>query len=320
MYVMGVDVGGSKTHCVIADENGISIAEGFGRAGNYQVCGVETASDSMCTAVEAALQAAGVSLEDIAYAVFGISGADEPEDFEVLTPMVRKIMGDTPFQIVHDAWIGLRTGTEDYVGVVSICGTGAGHAGRNSAGQMLTLRNLDYITGNYGGGAEITKKAMHYAFRSEEGTWKKSRLEEAVPHVFGVENMTQVCAVLRHNEMTKQQKYQLPIIVFALAREGDTVAGEIISGLGYEEGKYAAAVIRRLGMCDEKVPAVLIGSIFQTNEPILIDAYMKAVHEDAPGAYAVVPEDAPVTGAVKLALDHVRGMQQPVVIGGSRLN
>ena len=121
--------------------------------------------------------------------------------------------------------------------------------------------------------------------------------------------MTQVCAVLRHNEMTKQQKYQLPIIVFALAREGDTVAGEIISGLGYEEGKYAAAVIRRLGMCDEKVPAVLIGSIFQTNEPILIDAYMKAVHEDAPGAYAVVPEDAPVTGAVKLALDHVRGMQ-----------
>lgn len=122
MYVMGVDVGGSKTHCVIADENGISIAEGFGRAGNYQVCGVETASDSMCTAVEAALQAAGASLEDIAYAVFGISGADEPEDFEVLTPMVRKIMGDTPFQIVHDAWIGLRTGTEDYVGVVSICG------------------------------------------------------------------------------------------------------------------------------------------------------------------------------------------------------
>ena len=149
MYVMGVDVGGSKTHCVIADENGISIAEGFGRAGNYQVCGVETASDSMCTAVEAALQAAGASLEDIAYAVFGISGADEPEDFEVLTPMVRKIMGDTPFQIVHDAWIGLRTGTEDYVGVVSICGTGAGHAGRNGAGQMLTLRNLDYITGNY---------------------------------------------------------------------------------------------------------------------------------------------------------------------------
>lgn len=306
MYVMGVDVGGSKTHCVVTDENGINIAEGFGGAGNYQVCGAEMASYSLQTAIEAALQAAGISLQDITYAVFGISGADEPEDFEVLTPMVGKIMGDTKFQIVHDAWIGLRAGTEDYVGVVSICGTGAGHAGRNRAGQMLTLRNLDFITGNYGGGGDITRKAMHYAFRSEEGTWKKSRLEEAVPLVFGVENMAEVCAILRHDEMTKQQRYQMPIVVFALAREGDTVAREIIEGLGYEEGKYAAAVLRRLGMCGEKVPVVLIGSLFQTKEPILIDAYMRAVHEDAPEAYAVVPDEAPVTGAVKLALDYVR--------------
>lgn len=306
MYVIGVDVGGSKTQCVLADENGRYVAEGFGGAGNYQVCGEEVALDSMRKAVFEALQAAGLSMKDISYAVFGISGADGPEDFAVLTPMVQEIMGDTKFQILHDAWIGLRAGTEDYVGVVSICGTGAGHAGRNRTGQTLTLRNLDFITGNYGGGGEIVEKALHYAFRSEEGTWKKSRLEEAVPPVFGVKNMEEVCEILRHDRMTKQQSYQMPITVFTLAREGDTVSGEIISELGYEEGKYAAAVLRRLGMCEEKVPAVLIGSLFRTGEPILIDAYMRAVHEDAPQTYAVIPEAAPVTGAVKLALDYVR--------------
>ena len=306
MYIMGVDVGGSKTQCVVADENGKSIAEGFGGAGNYQVCGAETASDSMRKAVYEALQTAGLSMEDITYAVFGISGADGPEDFKVLNPMVQSIMGSTKFKILHDAWLGLRTGTEDYVGVVSICGTGAGHAGRNRMGQTLTLRNLDFITGNYGGGGEICEKALHYAFRSEEGTWKKSRLEEVIPSVFGVKTMEDVCAILRHDEMTKQQRYQMPIIVFDLAREGDTVSKELVSGLGYEEGKYAAAVLRRLGMCEEEVPAVLIGSIFRIKEPILIDAYMRAVHEDAPKAYAVIPELAPVTGAVKLALDYVR--------------
>lgn len=306
MYIMGVDVGGSKTQCVVADENGKSIAEGFGGAGNYQVCGAGTASDSMRKAVYEALQTADLSMEDITYAVFGISGADGPEDFEVLNPMVQRIMGTTKFKILHDAWLGLRAGTEDYVGVVSICGTGAGHAGRNRMGQTLTLRNLDFITGNYGGGGEIGEKALHYAFRSEEGTWKKSRLEEVIPSVFGVKTMEEVCAILRHDEMTKQQRYQMPIIVFDLAREGDTVSKELVSGLGYEEGKYAAAVLRRLGMCEEEVPAVLIGSIFRTKEPILIDAYMRAVHEDAPKAYAVIPEAAPVTGAVKLALDYVR--------------
>lgn len=306
MYVIGVDVGGSKTHCVVADENGNSIAEGFGGAGNYQVCGVETASDSVKNALYGAMETAGLALEDITYAVLGISGADGPEDFEVLTPMVQQIMGTTRHQIVHDAWIGLRAGTDDYVGVVSICGTGAGHAGRNRVGQTLTLRNLDFITGNYGGGGEIGRKAMHYAFRSEEGTWKKSKLEEAVPAVFGVQNMEEVCAILRRDGMTKQQRYQMPITVFDLARKGDEVSKEIVSGLGYEEGKYAGAVLRRLGMCEEEIPAVLIGSIFRTKEPILIDAYMRAVHEDAPKAYAVIPEEAPVMGAVKLALDHVR--------------
>ncbi len=306
MYVLGVDVGGSKTHCIVADENGNSIAEGFGGAGNYQVCGIEEASAAMRTAVESAWQAAGISRKEIACAVFGISGADGPEDFAVLCPAVQKIMGDTKTEVVHDAWLGLRAATQDYVGIVSICGTGAGHAGRNREGQTLTLRNLDFITGNYGGGGEITRKAMHYAFRSEEGTWKKSGLEKAVPPVFGCRNMEEVCAHLRHHEMTKAQKYQMPIEVFRLAREGDTVSGEILSGMGHDLGRYAAAVCKRLHMCEEAVPAVLIGSIFQTREPILIDAYMTALHEDAPKAYAVIPEEAPVTGAVNLALDYVR--------------
>ena len=59
-------------------------------------------------------------------------------------------------------------------------------------------------------------------------------------------------------------------------------------------------------MCDEHVPAVLIGSLFRTGEPLLIDSYMKAVREDVPGAYPVIPKDAPVTGAVKLALDFLK--------------
>ena len=306
MYVLGVDVGGSKTQCAVADETGKIFAEGFGGEGNYQVCGIETASESMSKAVMDALAGAGITLKDVSYAVFGISGADGPEDFQVLIPAVRKIMGTDNFKIVHDAWLGLRIGTEDYTGVVSICGTGAGHAGRNRQGRELTLRNLDYIMGNMGGGGEIENKALHYAFRSEEGTWLKSRLEEEVPKVFGVETMEEVCAYLLHNELTKEQSYRLPVVVFTLAKEGDAVSAEIISRMGYEEGKYAAAVLKRLGMCDEHVPAVLIGSLFRTGEPLLIDSYMKAVREDVPGAYPVIPKDAPVTGAVKLALHFLK--------------
>ena len=306
MYVLGVDVGGTKTECVVADEKEKIIGRGFGGAGNHQMCGIEKAADSMQKAVFEALRQAGIPLEEVAYAVFGIAGADGPKDMEVLVPAVKKIMGAVQVKILHDAWLGLRAGTEDYVGVVSICGTGAGHVGRNRQGKELSLRNLDYVMGNYGGGEDLEQKALHYAFRSEEGTWQKSRLEDAIPVVFGVKNMEEVCAVLRDDAMTKEQRYQLPITVFRLAREGDEVSRSLISSMGYEEGKYAAAVLQRLGMCGESVPAVLIGSLFRTGEPLLIDAYMKALWETAPKAYAVIPEIAPVMGAVKLAIDAVR--------------
>ena len=60
-------------------------------------------------------------------------------------------------------------------------------------------------------------------------------------------------------------------------------------------------------MCEEAVPAVLIGSLFQTKEPLLVDAYLSSLWETAPGAYAVIPDVPPVMGAVAVALDFVRG-------------
>ena len=305
MYVLGLDVGGTKTHAAVAELSGKIIGEGFGGQGNHQTCGIETASASIKNAMNAAFKQAGLKLCDIAHTVLGVSGADGPEDYEILTPAVADIMAGVPFTIAHDSWIGLRAAAEDYVGVVSICGTGAGHSGRNQNGQELTLRNLDYITGNMGGGSEIMKKALHYAFRSEEGTWEKSLLEEAIPKVFGVNDMSGVCNILRWEEMTPEQEYKIPIVTFQLAEEGDLVAQSIITRMGYEEGRYGAAILKRLNMCDSPVPVVLIGSLFRTKEPLLIDSYMKAIHEVAPKAYAVVLDEAPVIGAVKLAIDAV---------------
>lgn len=306
MFVLGIDAGGTKTHCAVADEQGTIIGEGIGGPANHQTCGIEVTIHSLREAVDKALKNAGISFQDIGYAVFGMSGADGEDDYKILTPAVKKIMGDTRFEIVHDAWIGFRSAISGNMGVVSICGTGAGHAGQNRDGERLTLRNLDYITGNLGGGNELAQAALHFAFRSEEGTGDKTLLEEAIPPIFDVETLDEVCAILKNQEMTRQQEFKIPIAVFELAHKGDNVARKLISDMGYEEGKFAAAIIRRLHMEKEQVPVVMIGSLFKTKDELLIEPFMKAVHEAAADAYAVVPEAAPVTGAVAIALEHVK--------------
>lgn len=301
MYLLGIDAGGTKTHCVIADEAGKICGEAVAGAAQHQIYGIAQTQKALLEAVSRALEDAGLNLSDIAYGVFGMSGADGEEDYALLTPVVQKLMQGIPFRIVHDAWIGLYSAIEQEMGVVSICGTGAGHAGRNRHGETVQLRNLDYVMGNYGGGADLANKALHFAFRSEEGTWDKSLLEELIPNVFKVESMQQVCDCLLKEELTTEQRFQLPIVLFEAAGQGDGVAQEIIRDMGYQEGRYASAIIRRLGIEMEKVPLVLIGSVFRTRSPYLLEPYLAAVQEVCPDAYLVIPDKAPVMGAIRIA-------------------
>ncbi len=302
MYVLGIDAGGTKTHCVIADENENILAEGLAGASQHQLFGIRQTEKNLQLAVSAALKEADLTLQDLSYAVLGMSGADGEDDLALLNPAAEKVLPGIPFRVVHDAWIGMYSALKEPFGVVSICGTGAGHAGRNRQGDELTLRNLDYRLGNYGGGGDLVEKALHYAFRSDEGTYKKSALEAAVPPIFGVSTMEDVCRLLKQNPLSDKERYQLPITVFQLANSGDSVCRMLIQDLGHEEGLYAAAVIRRLHMENEQVPVVLIGSLFHSDDPLLLDPFMEAVRTAAPAAYPVLPTRKPVTGAVRMAL------------------
>lgn len=302
MYVLGIDAGGTKTHCVIADENENILAEGLAGASQHQLFGIRQTEENLQLAVSAALKEADLTLQDLSYAVLGMSGADGEDDLALLNPAAEKVLPGIPFRVVHDAWIGMYSALKEPFGVVSICGTGAGHAGRNRQGDELTLRNLDYRLGNYGGGGDLVEKALHYAFRSDEGTYERSALEAAVPPIFGVSTMEDVCRLLKQNPLSDKERYQLPITVFQLANSGDSVCRMLIQDLAHEEGLYAAAVIRRLHMENEQVPVVLIGSLFHSDDPLLLDPFMEAVRTAAPAAYPVLPTRKPVTGAVRMAL------------------
>lgn len=310
MYVMGVDAGGTKTRCMICDEKEHIVGRGEAGAAQHQMYGIAQTKENLTLAVERALTQAKLCLSDISYTVLGMSGADGEDDFALLIPAVGEVLSDVPYEVLHDSWIGLRAalgGANGLIeGVVSICGTGAAHAGMNGRGERLTLRNLDYITGNCGGGGELCEKALHYAFRSEEGTYDKSVLEELIPPVFGVKTMEEVCGLIKNDGPSEKQRYGIPIVVFEAAKRGDAVAAKLLSDMGREEGRYAAAVIKKLGMTEKKVPVVLIGSLFQTGEHLLIDAYMEQVHMAAPQAYSVILKEEPVLGAVRFALDKMR--------------
>ncbi|NMC29909.1 MAG: ATPase, partial [Pelolinea sp.] len=81
-YFLGMDVGASKTHALIADETGVCLGFGRSAGGNHQVVGYAVLTAILKKTLEQACEMAGIGVDQIAGAGFGIAGYDFPSDRE----------------------------------------------------------------------------------------------------------------------------------------------------------------------------------------------------------------------------------------------
>src|SRR5512145_2988290 len=99
-YFLGIDVGSSKTHALIADETGQCI--GFGKAGggNHQGVGYEGLTKVLKKSFEGACQTARLKEALIAGAGFGIAGFDFPSEREDHLQAIKHLGLNCPVEIV----------------------------------------------------------------------------------------------------------------------------------------------------------------------------------------------------------------------------
>lgn len=300
-YIAGVDGGASKTHCVIGDGEGHILSEGSSSCSSYHVVGADAAKKAVEQAIDEAAGTLGIKKEDISFTVLGMASADLKSDFEVLYGAFGDLLPRGRFKILNDTWIGLRAGIPENWGVVSVCGTGGACAGRNKQGEEVRLLNLSYELGNCGGGADIARMALHYAFRSFEKTGPPTALEREIPKVTGYNGLEDIIQTALTMDISPEDIYGIPVLVGKLACEGDAVCQDIFVHIGHEMGEIAAGVIKRLGMERARFDVTLIGSVFKSDCPLLFDEYTAAIHRTAPFANVSVAKEPPAYGAYYLA-------------------
>lgn len=292
---------------VVGDGQGRILGWGQDGPSNYQVAGMGSAMQAVQGSLGAALEQAGITIKDLSHVVLGLAGADLPDDFKNLHQALDQVFPEQNYTLTNDCWVALRAGTESPWGVVSICGTGGNAAGRNREGREVILRGLGFEFGNWGGGADLTRDALHRAFRSDERTGPKTRLEEEILSLFGMANYSQLAQEMRDDlGLQYRALWSVPPLVFRLAFEGDRACQDILVRMGEALGQSCAGVIRRLGMTEEEVEVVLSGGLYQAAEsgtPLLIDAFTLALHRVAPRAWIHLAKYQPVVGAYLLALE-----------------
>ena len=306
-YAMGVDGGATKTMVAIGDESGKILGVGLSGPTNYQVNGIETALAHLDEAVQTALQSSELQVGQIEHAVFGMAGADFPIDFEVLNQGISRLYPGLRFHLTNDTWVGFRAGTEKDHGGVVICGTGANYAAASPDGRKITGRGMGYEWGSEGGACRLIQQAMHFAFRSHDGTGPKTALEDAVLSLLEFPNYEDLFVVLIKTTaiFTDYMKVaQLVPALFELACHGDKVAQDILINTGAVMGEIIGGMMARLGMQDIPADVVLAGSIFTKGvNPLMVSSLKTACYKSIPLASFRLLEMEPAGGGFLMALE-----------------
>jgi N-acetylglucosamine kinase-like BadF-type ATPase len=302
-YALGVDGGSSKTHALVVDVGGR--VKGFGQAGpgNHQSRGLQNAIREIDTAVRAALAEANIQPSAVDTGCFCLAGADLPEDYLMLQEAIQVLSVARAVIIKNDTMAALRAGLSRPWGVVVICGTGFNAAGRAPDGREIVLPGLGTISGDWGGGGELSWEMIRMIMRAWDGRGKPTLLTKLVLDALQLPSEEALLAKLYHNEIDHWHLLDLVPLLFEAAEAGDEVARELIVFLGTEVGVTARTLVRRLGLENEDVEIILGGSVFKGKGPLLLETATRVIHEIAPRGQVKRTDHEPVVGATLLALE-----------------
>jgi N-acetylglucosamine kinase-like BadF-type ATPase len=301
-YYLGVDIGSTKTHALIADATGRAVGFGHAGPGNHEAIGYAGMAETLRVVSARALAVAGLSIDQIAGAGFGISGFDWLSQRAPMLETIAEAIGlRAPTEVVNDAVLGLVAGTAAGWGVALVGGTGSNCRGRDRAGREGRVTGEGYLFGEGGGSGELVRDAFRAVSRAWSRRGPATRLADVLVAYAGalhVDDLLEGVSLGRYS----LRPAAAPLI-FEAARGGDRVAQGVIRSAGRALGDLAVGVIRQLDFEHAEFDVVLVGSLFNGG-PLFTRAVRDTVRLVAPGARFKRLAAPPVTGAVLL------GMQQ----------
>ncbi len=299
-YYLGIDIGSTKSHALVADEMGNAV--GFGRAGpgNWEGVGWDRAKSIMHEVVNSALEVARVGKSQIAGAGFGVAGYDWPEDEEPHRRIIRSLQLNAPYILANDTLIGLVAGATSGWGVVVVAGTSNNCRGRDQQGREGRIIGSGVRFAEYAGAYEIMERALQAVGAAWTKRGKLTQLTQTFLEITGVGDEVDLLAGLMRGryEISSDDAPK----VFKCAANGDEVAQEVICWAGRELARSAVGVIRQLGFEDREFEVVLAGSLYKGSST-LIDTMREEIHAVAPGAKLIRLEAPPVVGGVLLGME-----------------
>ena len=253
LLYLGVDVGGTKTHVIIADASGRILGAAQAGPANWETVGLEGTYRVLAQTLKKAAAGARVNAASLRAAGYGLAGLDWPSDETRLGPVVRRLGVPGPNVLVNDAFIALYAGSGEGYGVAIIAGTGATVAGRNHRGESFRSFGRNRNWGDFGSARDIVNLATLALVHAYLGRSQPTLLTDRFLEIYRAQDLPQLVEWISRDQV-KRPDGRLAPVVFEAAQAGDDVAQDIIRQIGRELGQNALAVARRLDLTAEAFP------------------------------------------------------------------
>jgi len=303
MHVLGIDAGGTKTVCLLADSQGAIVSEGRGPGANLHTAGELAVEKVLHAAMETAIGDRDITPAAIC---LGIAGVDREDEATAVRAIMRRIGYKSRVLVVNDALIGLVAGARDEPGIAINAGTGSIVYGRNAQFEAARAGGWGHMIGDEGRGYWIGRESLAAVMRAFDGRGPETQLAGDILSHFNVDDESRLPPIVYDRELPRVSVAALGPIAQRAAEQGDAVALRILERAAEELVLAARSVATRLEMRGDTFTFYLAGGVFRV-VPWLVDELQRRLMEVAPRAQVQTLDEEPALGAVWLALAETRG-------------
>lgn len=303
VHVLGIDAGGTKTVCLLADEQGHIVARSRGAGANLQGAGELHVEKVLHEVMEDAI--GDRDLVPGAICV-GIAGVDRQDDHDIVRGIMKRIGLKARVLVVNDALIALEAGAPGQPGVVVISGTGSIAYGRNAANESARSGGWGYVLGDEGSGYWIGRAALRAVLRAADHRGPKTVLTDLLLAHFHVAQPQALLREVYQHQAKPAALGALASVVQTAFSFGDQAAIGILRSAADELEGSALSVVRRLHLLDQSFTFILSGSVFR-GVSWLEQELARRLRVAVPQSVSKLLDRDPAEGAVAFALQEAAG-------------
>jgi len=294
-YLIGVDLGGTKTECILANPDGKILSQVKGEGGNPLINGVKESAKNIFLIIKKCANKNKINIKDICEVVVGSTGMGRKNDADNFLVELKKILKIKKIKITTDAYIALEGAFPNKSGCIIIAGTGSIIYGKDQKGKIYRAGGFGRLLGDFGGGYSIGRKGLTAVSKELDGNEKKTILTNLLKNKFHIKNSDELISKVYKSNFQFQDFASL---VIKAAEKKDNIAKNILKEEADELLELIISLRRKMKL--RKMKLSFAGSLL-CNKNYYSDLLKRKIQKNLKFVEIASPENSPAVGAILLA-------------------